>query len=371
MNTVTMNKHIPEKLKDYFTFLRFCLDDNAEQPECIKNIVWHDLLEFAKRQSLTSVFFHGMERLVGHENKPTDDDVLEWFGHVNDIRERNKFVYERSAWVVKNFATEGFRSCILKGQGNALLYPDIMMRMSGDIDVWVDGTPRQVIAYIRKLSPKDKVCYHHIDFSRVKKVPVEVHYRPSFMYNLVANARLQRFFKDEADRQFTNRVSLPDGMGEICVPTPAFNRIYQMSHISNHFFHEGIGLRQLVDYYLVLMQGFTADEKRNDERLLRQCGLLKMARAVMYVLHEVLGLDEQHMIVSVDKKRGKKLLDEILAGGNFGKYDERIGNNVNAGGVQKNIQRIYRDLRMAMLFPSESLWEPVFRLYHYFWRLAH
>lgn len=246
-----------------------------------------------------------------------------------------------------------------------------MMRMSGDIDVWVDGTPRQVIAYIRKLSPKDKVCYHHIDFSRVKKVPVEVHYRPSFMNNLVANARLQRFFKDEADRQFTNRVSLPDGMGEICVPTPAFNRIYQMSHISNHFFHEGIGLRQLVDYYLVLMQGFTADEKRNDERLLRQCGLLKMARAVMYVLHEVLGLDEQHMIVSVDKKRGKKLLDEILAGGNFGKYDERIGNNVNAGGVQKNIQRIYRDLRMAMLFPSESLWEPVFRLYHYFWRLAH
>ena len=366
-----MTNRISEILKDYFSFLRFCLDDTADIPVSVDRIVWHDLLEFAKRQSLLAVFFHGMERLGKHANKPTDEDVMEWYMYVKEIHERNKFVYERSAWVVKNFATEGFRSCILKGQGNALLYPDIMMRMSGDIDVWVDGTPRQVIAYIRKLSPKDKACYHHIEFSRVKTVSVEVHYRPSFMNNLVANARLQRFFKDEADRQFRNHVSLPDGMGEICVPTPAFNRIYQMSHISNHFFHEGIGLRQLVDYYLVLMQGFTADEKRHDEMLLRKCGMLKMARAVMYVLHEVLDLDEQHMIVSPDRKRGKKLLDEILAGGNFGKYDERIGNNTNAGSVQKNIQRLYRDLRMALLFPSESLWEPVFRLYHFFWRMTH
>ena len=47
---------------------------------------------------------------------------------------------------------------------------------------------------------------------------------------------------------------------------------------------------------------------------------IKFARAVMYVLHEALGLSEEKMIAPMDDKRGKLLLSEILNGGNFGKH---------------------------------------------------
>ena len=97
--------------------------------------------------------------------------------------------------------------------------------------------------------------------------------------------------------------------------------------------------------------------------------MLKIARAVMYVLQEIFGLEEDLLIVKPDERRGKKLLREIIEGGNFGQYDKRVGNDVSANAFQKNLQRVYRDVRMAMLFPSESLWEPIFRLYHFFWRL--
>ena len=96
-----------------------------------------------------------------------------------------------------------------------------------------------------------------------------------------------------------------------------------------------------------------------------------MAGAVMYVLGEVFGLQRDEMLVAPDERRGRKLLHEILSGGNFGQHDQRVGNDVRAGTFRKNMQRLYRDVRLALLFPSETLWEPIFRLYHFFWRLCH
>ena len=53
------------------------------------------------------------------------------------------------------------------------------------------------------------------------------------------------------------------------------------------------------------------------QRELKYLGLWKFAGAMMYVLHEALGLSEEKMIAPMDEKRGKLLLAEILNGGNF------------------------------------------------------
>ena len=47
-------------------------------------------------------------------------------------------------------------------------------------------------------------------------------------------------------------MSLPDGAGDIAVPTTAFNVIYQLTHLYHHFFDEGIGMMQIIDYYHVV-----------------------------------------------------------------------------------------------------------------------
>jgi len=89
----------------------------------------------------------------------------------------------------------------------------------------------------------------------------------------------------------------------------------------------------------------------------------------MWVLHEVLGLKEEFLIASMDEKRGRALWDEIRSGGNFGYYDEK--NCIAQSPLQRNIQRIKRDLCMARYFPPECLLEPVFRLYHWMWRMKY
>lgn len=99
---------------------------------------------------------------------------------------------------------------------------------------------------------------------------------------------------------------------------------------------------------------------------LKWLGLGEFAGAVMYVLREVMGLDEKRMICAPDERRGRLLLEEIMAGGNFGHYDER--NHFGQGALWHNIQRFRRDWRMLRFYPSEALSEPLFRACHFLWR---
>lgn len=65
------------------------------------------------------------------------------------------------------------------------------------------------------------------------------------------------------DLQCSNVVILPDGFGEITVPTLSFNVIYILSHLYRHVFTEGIGLRQLLDYYFVIEKFFSKQSYHN------------------------------------------------------------------------------------------------------------
>ena len=94
-----------------------------------------------------------------------------------------------------------------------------------------------------------------------------------------------------------------------------------------------------------------------------------MAAAVMYVLRKVFDLKYEQMIVPADVKRGEFLLDEVMMAGNLGAYDIRLGQNNSQ--LIRNLKRLKRNLRLMRYFPSECLWEPVFRAYHFFWRLRY
>jgi hypothetical protein len=395
---------MPQSYTPYLDFLRFSLNEGAQVPESVKLIDWDQLLQFAKDQCVPGVYWMGVRRL-GHlkENKPTDDHVMRWMAACGKLGKRNCTVTERSAWVAKNFEKEGFRACLLKGQGLALCYPDPSLRYPGDIDIWVrprpqSGSPnaatqrsnatasrsshssfhfslfthredadiRAVIAYCRQFVPDAKACYHHIDFLKAGDIPIEVHYRPSWLNNPFHNRRLQRYFLEHADAQFSNLQ--PQGFA---APTWEFNVVFLLSHIANHLLHEGIGLKQVIDYYYLLRSQTERRSIDSYEQEFRRLGLLPFARQLMWVLCQVLGLDEQLLVARQDERRGRLLLSEMLAGGNFGMHDDRPLSGFYASGLKSNLQRVVRDLRMMRYFPSESLWEPAFRIWHYFWRRCH
>ena len=438
--------------KIFFDFLRFCIGSADEIPSSLKEADWKELYAIAKKQCLVGVLFDGIKKLPAEHVGMEKELLLQWMAESQMLEKANVRLNDAAIQVSEWFRKKGFRTCILKGQGNALMYPNPYSRTPGDIDIWVEGGDKRVISFVRSISPHEKACYHHIEFPSYKGVEVEVHYRPSFLLCFWHNRKLQKYYERVKEEQFSHRVMLGE-QGEIAIPMVEFNLIFQLTHIFSHLMNEGIGLRQLVDYYYVLCEFYkvyqnssnpsvslskgsstfspspsssgsgdvtapsrcseplrskdggpskvspdsagwdrrdaigdmtsatastdssataarsssTAIDRVQEE--LKELGLWKFAGGIMYIIQEVFGMPASRLIVPPNEKYGKFVLNEVLEAGNFGKHDAR--NRFGRSQLGHNLQRVYRDIRLVRYFPAEALCEPLFRVWHFFWRLKY
>ena len=454
-----------------FAFLKYCLGNKRNMSKIVACINWQELYSFASKQALLGLCFDGIERL-GKEypeelrlNPIGRELLMTWMGKAQQIRRQNMKVNAVASKLFSMLREDGMRCCVLKGQGNALMYPNPYSRTPGDIDVWINASRERIMEYAqKKFELGDDIRLQHLETS-LDGVPVELHFFPCSMNNPVYHARLQKWFRRNADLQCSHIVGLPDGTGDIAIPTTAFNVVYQLTHLYHHFFDEGIGMRQIIDYFLVvndfsknvflnndlsnhpvnfsnhpvplskegstfslspssmvftppsvppfpgdrnLRSGDVTAPSRCSEPLrskdggpskvspdcagwdrlgvngdttstaldvvqkeLKHLGLWKFAGAVMYVLHETLGLSDEKMIAPMDEKRGKLLLAEILNGGNFGRHFTKYGHFTQQGMAKKYFLKIWRNMHFVRYYPAEALSEPIFRTWHFFWRLKH
>ena len=437
----------------FFDFLRFCIGSAKEISVSLKEADWKELYAIAKKQCLVGVLFDGIKKLPAEHVGMKKEILLQWMAESQMLEKANVRLNDAAIQVSEWFRKKGFRTCILKGQGNALMYPNPYSRTPGDIDIWVEGGDKRVISFVRSISPHEKACYHHIEFPSYKGVEVEVHYRPSFLLCFWHNRKLQKYYERVKEEQFSHRVMLGE-QGEIAISTAEFNLIFQLSHIFSHLMNEGIGLRQLVDYYYVICdfykvyQNFskthpssltlkggstafpkplspqgtgdvTAPPRRSEplrskvggpkrsspncagwdrrdaigdmtsatastdssataarssstaidrvQKELKELGLWKFAGGIMYIMQEVFGMPASRLIVPPNEKYGRFVLNEVLEAGNFGRHDAR--NRFGRSQLGHNLQRVYRDMRLVRYFPAEALCEPLFRVWHFFWRM--
>ena len=360
----------------FFDFLKYCLGNKGNMSRMVTGMDWLGLYSFASKQALQGLCFDGIERL-GEEYReelrlnPIERELLmTWMGKAQQIHRQNRKVNAVAGKLFSMLKKDGLRCCVLKGQGNALMYPNPYSRTPGDIDVWIHASRKWINEYaLKKFELEDDIRLQHLETS-LDGVPVELHFFPCSMNNPIYHARLQKWFKRNADLQCSNVVSLPDGIGEIAIPTTAFNVVYQLTHLYHHFFDEGIGMRQIIDYYYVVsMLNVNCEMLTWLPKDLKHLGLWKFAGAVMYVLHEALGLSEEKMIAPMDEKRGKLLLAEILNGGNFGQYFTKYGHFTQQGMAKKYFLKIWRNMHFVRYYPAEALSEPIFRTWHFFWRM--
>ena len=431
----------------FFDFLRFSIGSGDEIPDSLKEADWKEIYAIAKKQCLVGVLFDGIKKLPAEHVAMKKELLLHWMAESQMLEKANVRLNDAAIQVSEWFRKKGFRTSILKGQGNALMYPNPYCRTPGDIDIWVEGEDKRVISFVRSISPHEKACYHHIGFPSYKGVEVEVHYRPSFLLCFWHNRKLQKYYERVKEEQFSHRVMLGE-QGEIAIPTVEFNLIFQLTHIFSHLMNEGIGLRQLVDYYYVLCDFYKVYQKSSKitpslftlkegstshpdpltlrgeggnrptrcseplrskdggpskvspdsagwDRLsiegdnsagsttavtssastaldevqeeLKELGLWKFAGGIMYIMQEVFGMSASRLIVPPNEKYGKFVLNEVLEAGNFGRHDAR--NRFGRSQLGHNLQRVYRDIRLVRYFPAEALCEPIFRTWHFFWRM--
>lgn len=350
----------------FFSFIRAILRGRKESRKEWAAIDWRRFYEFAHKQTVLGVVFEGVN-WFGEELKYNfpKDVLYQWIGDAEMIKQQNRIAYMRAAEITKFFSGKGLRTCILKGQGNALMYENPYCRASGDIDIWIDGTREEINDIVREYSRPEFEQSHHIDFPIFNDIEVEAHYTPATLLKPSNDRMFQRWCKEQKGRQMTNKVVLPDEYGEINVPTADFNAVFQMAHMMEHFFTEGIGLRHFIDYHYVLRVNTNRTDIAN---LFKEFGLLRFARGVMWIEKEYLGLNDEDLIVEPDERLGRVILNEMLIGGNFGQYDERYKNR-KKGYLARGLTDGYRLLKLAKFFPTETMWKMIRKIENQRWKL--
>lgn len=317
---------------------------------------WHWLHEEANRQSLTGIIYGAVAQLPASQQPPVDL-LIQWIYEADVINGKNELLNQESARLTKLFGDAGRRTAILKGQANARLYPDKFLRQPGDIDIWVEGGRENVLSLLKTepfasmMGDKElKPEYHHVHLpTSDKRVIVEVHFLPSSgNFNPFTNRRLQRWLEQEIA---SSCQPVDEGFN---VPSVRFTLMMQLSHIQRHFLVVGIGLRQICDYYW-LLKNSTDEDRREVASNLSSFGLRYTASALMWVLGEVLHLDEDLMLCPPDSYRGEWMLREIMAGGNFGYHAEREKH----GTLRRVMEGRLRHLKLMRFDFWEEFWVEV------------
>ena len=103
----------------------------------MKGMDWACLFQFASEHGILGVMFEGVQRLGEQGVRPPFQLLMDWVAAAEQIEEQNRTVNKAAVKFLAQLRQDGFEGCILKGQGNNLLYPNVYSRMSGDVDVWV------------------------------------------------------------------------------------------------------------------------------------------------------------------------------------------------------------------------------------------
>lgn len=339
---------------------RICLSHTPSANE------WGELYAMAKKQSLVGVCFAGVQKLQAQRQSPPEMLYLKWMGMAAKVQQKNETVNAQCVEVQQTIEKAGFRTFIMKGQGNAVLYNDdlCLLRQSGDIDIYLDGGFEKVNAFVQRTCPTKEINELEIHYHCLEDTEVEIHYCPFIMRNPKKNTRLQKFFKDAM--RFDNKIALPNKAGDINVPTSEFNLVHQMVHIAHHLYTDGIGFRQLMDYNFVLRTVQEVQEVQRVQGVIYELGLDAFASALMWVLGHVFGLQKEYMLWEPCEKDGWMLLEEILKSGNFGHQDETKADLSNKWKsfwyVNSKTIRFWRFDHWAWF------WSPLWRAYHFAWR---
>ncbi|MGN1215062.1 MAG: nucleotidyltransferase family protein [Candidatus Cryptobacteroides sp.] len=327
---------------------------------------WQDIHDESVRQTVTGIVHSALEMLPDEASLPDEELLMRWTVETDRIERQGKAMDRTLGGLIRFLHSQGLDPVLLKGQAAARLYPDPYRRECGDIDMYFHKAGEWDSAR-RILSERGISCTVKPDGSLsyiLEGVEVEHHRNLTDICSPLKKRRLKSL-----EAQFGFRTA-EIGETTVSVPSPELDFLLMSSHIMKHSFGKGVGLRQLCDIALLCSRGGT--DERTMRCLSETAGILRWNRLLFSFLAGYLGVDPATLPYRTEGQAdGRKLLEIVLEGGNFGKYSgqapERYSGNSDDEVSSKYSCVLRRKLRTLIEFigrlrfsfrlaPGETVW---------------
>ena len=281
-----------------------------------------EVLKIAQEQSVVGLVAAGIAHVV--DVKIPREIVLQFVGITMQYEKHNQAMNQFITWLLSKLREEDINACVVKGQGVAQCYERPLWRMCGDVDLLLDDDnykkAKIYLSSIAEMEEEEVEYRKHIAY-KVGQWIVELHgnFHCGFLKRVdcVLDVVHKDVFKNNHVRIWNNE--------NVQIPLPAVTNdvIFVFTHILQHFFIEGIGLRQLCDWCRLVWKYYDEINQKLLKHWINQMGLMTEWKAFAALVVEYLGMPKEKMPFYSEEKRWKRKAKDIMSfvmkTGNFGR----------------------------------------------------
>ena len=284
---------------------------------------WKGILYLGKTQAVLPLLYDGMTGLP-EGKRLSGPSLMKLIAYVDRVEKLNADLDAAAGKICAGLAAEGISSVLLKGQGNAVLYPEPRHRQCGDIDLYVGQEnylkAADVIRKWPEVHHEAKETSKHVGFG-FGHLEIELHKMAFEMADRKTDAAFRIW---ETEELSSGRAEVLPGGEKVTVPPPMFNVIYVFCHGFHHFMESGLGLRQICDIAMLLHRYHSELDANEMEALLKEFRLLDEWRLFVSLAVRHLGLPASEAPLYIPDKQDitDKLLQAIFDDGNFGHHKD-------------------------------------------------
>lgn len=346
----------------FYELLRTGLWEKETRLSMYKGIDYTAIIQLAEDQSVVGLITAGLEYV--QDIKVPQGLLLQFVGSTMQIEQRNKTMNGFVAYLIEVLRKNDVYAILVKGQGIAQCYEKPLWRSCGDIDLLLsDENYKKTKALLEQIadnSGKDTAKNTerlHQEY-QISGWTVELH--GTMHTNL--SRKIDKDI-DEVQREVFYGGHVRSWVNEktqVFLPRADEDVIFVFTHILQHLFLEGIGLRQICDWCRLL---WTYKDSLNHgllESRLRKMGLMSEWRVFASLAVQYLGMPVEAMPLYNDnhsanlRKKAERLMGFVLEVGNFGHNREVEWSNGFKRRSALIWHRITDTIKLSRVFPIDA-----------------
>lgn len=318
------------------------------------------VMSLAEEQSVVGLVAAGLEHVT--DMKLPKEDVLQFVGQALQLEQRNVAMNQFLAGLINNLRTAGIFTLLLKGQAVAQCYEKPLWRACGDVDLYLsDDNYEKAKAFLAPLATdieKEYVREKHLGMT-IDGWVVELH---GSLYCGLSSKIERELDKVHQDTFYGGSVRSWYNNGTQVFLLKAENDVfYEFTHILQHFYKEGVGLRQVCDWCRLLWSYRAQLDLPLLEGRIKRAGLMTAWKAFGAYAVDYMGMPAEAMPFYSSSKKWKRKADRICG---FVMAVGNMGHNRDRSHLDKPywVRKLYSfgrrsgDLiRHARMFPLDSL----------------
>lgn len=345
----------------FFELLRAGLWEKEARLSQYKDIDYSEIFNIAEEQSVVGLITAGLEHVS--DVKVPQEILLQYIGTTLQIEQQNQSMNEFISWLIQMLRNKDVYTLLVKGQGIAQCYERPLWRASGDIDLFLGNDDydkaKDVLIPLAQNSEIEYKRKKHLALS-INNWEVELHGTLRCMFwkkwDGVIDEIQRDTFQSGNVRVWTNNKT------DVYIPCANNDVFLVFTHILQHFYKGGIGLRQICDWCRLLWNYKDSLNHRLLESRVKKAGLMSEWKAFGALAVEYLGMPIENMPFYSNKKKWQqkagKILTIVMETGNFGHNRDLAYCNKQSFIVRKFISFYMHtsdNLRHVSIFPIDSL----------------